>query len=374
VRRLDQHNGKILGGAVRTSRASLRPWEMVCIVSGFPSNIAALQMEWALTNPHLSRHIDNSKRISFAVTKIKTNARTGKTRRKPTRPSSSLLDKLSNLHILLRAPYFSQWPLEVRFFSEDVYRSWLSWCERVDEQLHPSIHVRLDLPQQTPTDPEQDDITSGQRPSKRRKADLIGRGGITGIDPSYAPMREVLEKGRFMQGEDDTTTCSICNSSLRLERDLFTICTGANCTSVSHVRCLSKHFLRSAPQNQVLPKSGQCPSCHEDLAWLDLMKDLSLRARGQVQISKILSKRRKPPLTTTAAAPSDDDSEQDSDVDMDDVLPVEDELDPGTLDEDDAQSVLSLGSDSSVSETALPSRTTSQRVEIVIEDSDDDLR
>ena len=43
-RRLAQHNGGVAkGGAVRTSRNV--GWQMTCMATGFPSNVAALQFE-----------------------------------------------------------------------------------------------------------------------------------------------------------------------------------------------------------------------------------------------------------------------------------------------------------------------------------------
>jgi len=48
-----QHNGEIKGGAWRTRR--YRPWEIVCVLTGFKDNISALQFEWLWQHPYKSK-------------------------------------------------------------------------------------------------------------------------------------------------------------------------------------------------------------------------------------------------------------------------------------------------------------------------------
>ncbi|XP_016647394.1 PREDICTED: structure-specific endonuclease subunit slx1-like [Prunus mume] len=45
-----QHNGEIAQGAWRTKRK--RSWEMVLCIYGFPTNVSALQFEWAWQHPN----------------------------------------------------------------------------------------------------------------------------------------------------------------------------------------------------------------------------------------------------------------------------------------------------------------------------------
>lgn len=45
LHRIRQHNGEILGGAKKTLK--LRPWDIVCVITGFTSKTYALQFEWA---------------------------------------------------------------------------------------------------------------------------------------------------------------------------------------------------------------------------------------------------------------------------------------------------------------------------------------
>lgn len=368
ARRLAQHNGKVKGGAVRTSRTTLRPWEMVCVVAGFPSNIAALQFEWAWHNAHLTRHISAEDRISMPTTRVRTNIKTGKTRKKVGRPRTSMIDKLSNLHLLLRAPYFSKWPLELRFFNQSVYRSWLAWNERVDDQIRPDIPIWLDMAQ--PADPE-GEISSAQKPSKRRKVDLIGKGGVEGVDPTYARFQTVLHKlQRRIDDKSDKLICEICEVPLQVDNDLFNICLDQDCACVTHLSCLSARFLRDTNPDTMVPKDGRCPSCSTKLQWADLMRVLSLRSRGEKQVQQLLKKRNRGTIAV-AAELLEEDSVDESDDSEEDAMDVVNHESDSEL--DDAVSIAStLSTRSPLKVAGKVKRPRAEDHDIVIGDSEDE--
>ncbi|KFK24520.1 hypothetical protein AALP_AAs65934U001100 [Arabis alpina] len=72
-RRIRQHNGEITSGAYRTKRK--RPWEMVLCIYGFPTNVSALQFEWAWQHPRQSLAVREAaaafKSVSGLASKIK---------------------------------------------------------------------------------------------------------------------------------------------------------------------------------------------------------------------------------------------------------------------------------------------------------------
>ncbi|CAG8526437.1 8780_t:CDS:2 [Paraglomus occultum] len=95
IQRLRQHNGEIAAGAHKTEKK--RPWEMLLLVHGFPTNTAALQFEWAWTYDHYSRHFPG----------------------RLTNQKTSLKSRLDVLHEMLRLDVWNRWPLALHLVAAD---------------------------------------------------------------------------------------------------------------------------------------------------------------------------------------------------------------------------------------------------------------
>ncbi|RDL38761.1 Structure-specific endonuclease subunit SLX1 [Venustampulla echinocandica] len=302
VRRLRQHNGLVKGGAARTARAKLRPWEMTCIVSGFPSQIAALQFEWAWQNSHITQHISPEDRIQHATQKKRSG--------QPKRPRQSSTSLLSNLHLLLRSQSFCRWPLEIRFFSEDVYHAWLKWTQMTTESIRGSIRVLQDF--QTPNPLLGDENTGNLIPA---------------LPIDYAGQKSHVEKGKDIFDFEREGTCAVCHNELEHHSGIYTVCPSPGCESVTHMTCLSNHFLKEE-DDDLVPIKGHCPSCMAELRWADVVKEASLRIRGQKEVQILLKTKRAKKLkdrtSSQAIMESSDFAEDADDEELD--LHIEDQM------------------------------------------------
>jgi structure-specific endonuclease subunit SLX1 len=195
---------------------------------------------------------------------------------------------------------------------------------------------------------------------------MIGKGGVGGIDPTYARFQDVLEKSKFLLDEGDGQKCRVCSKELNLQRELFVICPSNGCRALNHLTCLSRHFLQNTQSDLLVPEKGNCPSCDESLQWADLVRELSLRMRGEKEVQKLLSKKKKSKIETAAEI---------LDTESEDELAEDDPIGADIVDENDAtedDDVVSVRSVESM--LAGPSKTiNAERLERVIEDSDDEF-
>nr|OQO28931.1 hypothetical protein B0A51_03951 [Rachicladosporium sp. CCFEE 5018] len=100
------------------------------------------------------------------------------------------------------------------------------------------------------------------------------------------------------------------------------VCTHTACLSTTHLPCLAKHFLTNgADKAALLPTQATCPACHRDLHWVDLVKELSLRMRGEKEIEALFKvKRARKAATSKANVLLEDDEEEDEASDSDELL------------------------------------------------------
>ncbi|KAL4815327.1 structure-specific endonuclease subunit slx1 [Aspergillus spinulosporus] len=312
ARRLAQHNGLCKGGARRTADEKRRPWEMVMVVEGFMSKIAALQFEWAWQHPAATRHLTadvSSKEQSKtqermkdddAVQKLppKTKAQKGsratgkdedeekdngkkKTKRKPParRTRTSLKAHLEDLHLLLCSTYFGVWPLTLRFFTADVSEQWRGLCDRVNGII-PS-HIKM--------------IADGNCADifAERDDHSLRVGSVREIEVDYTPIKDYLKKATFLLGDMRGSYCKICEAQY-IDNDSAVVCPNVDCNSTTHLLCLSRTFLDTTEDSdRLVPLTGKCPMCAQTVQWPLMMKELSIRTRGGQMLHNILKRRGK---------------------------------------------------------------------------------
>ncbi|EPS34535.1 hypothetical protein PDE_09499 [Penicillium oxalicum 114-2] len=286
TRRLPQHNGDIKGGAKRTSRDKLRPWEMALVVEGFMSRLGALQFEWAWQHPDKSRHLLKEGQDLDEEIQMSSASHQGKTKSRAYRSRKSLTAHLEDLHSLLRSVYFASWPLRVRFFRADVYRVWKIWNERVDIPL-PNDKVILD------------GDCLGQTESE------AAVGSVHGLPVDYRNLESYLEKSAFLLEDTSDLQCTLCKAPLRPAGEQIVVCSQTECRGAHHLLCLSEAFLQNAPSSDItVPTFGCCPVCKNIVQWPLMMQELSLRNRGEAEVRVILRKKEKRERKDIAAGPS----------------------------------------------------------------------
>jgi structure-specific endonuclease subunit SLX1 len=311
ARRLGQHNGSSKGGAKRTSMQGKRPWEMTCIVTGFPSKFAALQFEWAWQNTHATRHIDKDVRDARAEELQKGKKKAASPGRRRKRPPMSLEARLKNLHHLLGVGSFSRWPLHLRFFAPDVFVQWERHIAKLRTTLRKSITVQL-TPAEIPK------LASDV--SAELQTHFIPE-VIRAIPVEYEDCKPYVEKSMRLFDDGQLHSCGICKKEADISTSLLLVCPVDSCQTVSHLACLSQKFLAESNETDALvPIDGTCPGCRSSVKWATMMKELSLRTNGEDELKILFKPKRKRKSDNTAESDTADAQElEEEDEDLDET-------------------------------------------------------
>jgi len=243
----------------------------------------------------------------------------------------SLSDHISGLHTLLRSKGFGRWPLSLLFFVEDGYRVWNAWELRFSEKLRPDISVKADF------------IVSDVPPSATGDFEVPKQ--IKALDSGYLSLKSYLQKTTKDDVSEQHRSCTVCKDEIPVNDAQCVVC--PNCLAYSHLTCLANYFLTG--QSDLLPVSGSCPNCSSVILWDVMVREMTLRLRGQEEIERLFKERRRrnPDSVTTmkstdqgsdATRGVDDDVEDDGNDD-DWIFQAYDDHDNGATDSEGGSSI-----------------------------------
>jgi len=275
-RRIKQHNsGRAKGGAWRTSGRG--PWEMVLIVHGFPSDIAALRFEWAWQNPHKSRRLKD-------VMSAKS------------RKETAFQFRVRVMSTMLNQAPWKMLPLTVRWLKQEY--SFPLPCS-------PPLHMPLaygqvtakvkkhKVPDKDGSSKKLDSSFSSEQSDDEMKLDCEPLEPDEGddSDDECIPLFQRIKNKMNTNSNASTATkkpkssstqpdqksssghnCSLCSKPLPPTSTLS--CLSHKCKATFHITCLSHHFLNvNAANFTLLPVEGTCPKCNLNMLWGDLIRE-----------------------------------------------------------------------------------------------------
>ncbi|OBT51905.1 hypothetical protein VE04_06788 [Pseudogymnoascus sp. 24MN13] len=239
---------------------------MPVLVVGFPSQVGALQFEWAWQHPTLSTHLPPP---TTTTTSTSTPATRPDHEHAPERDDARLTlpSSLKSLHHLLSSPSFCRWPLRLHFQSEEVYGAWLkatsvaSKGRELGREVGREVEVVKDF-----------DSAIFQELGKVSK---VGKGGKAKAKEQQDEVEEV-EKEVLGLGN-----CAACGQG----GGIMAVCGDEECGVATHITCLAKHGLRDeagkSGKGQILPLSSKCPRCRGEMGWSDVAGGVTGRIRGK---------------------------------------------------------------------------------------------
>jgi structure-specific endonuclease subunit SLX1 len=122
--------------------------------------------------------------------------------------------------------------------------------------------------------------------------------GVENLDFGYSSMKAHVEKSKLLLAREGNK-CSVCAEDLRNGESMLLTCAHDGCEAVSHLHCLSQHFLSTATatatagwNSAMLPVEGSCQSCKKKTKWQTLVKELTLRTRGSKELAVLFRKPR----------------------------------------------------------------------------------
>ncbi|KAG5930077.1 hypothetical protein E4U42_003086 [Claviceps africana] len=178
---------------------------------------------------------------------------------------------MANIHLLTGVSSFVRWPLDVHFFAKDAYSAWQYRLESTQEAGRQGLRVLTDFAE--PVD--------GVRGNAQAS-------GIHALPLDYLPMATYVDKGHAMVEFEQQGDCVHCSEKLEPDKGLYALCPNDGCEAMGHLDCWSRHALSSDDSDHVIPDHCSCPSCGGDIRWGDMVKELSLRVRGDDEVKKVL--------------------------------------------------------------------------------------